>query len=127
MSTARTACQVVLLALPCILIGTTAIAYKKYVNGQDSMTTWHGTFGYIAVFWFILQVTLGGANIKRKYHRLSGYILLFLMLVTTHLGGQWSTWAVTYTNSGIRIIAYTLAPALALVAIFSRIRSNKLK
>jgi cytochrome b-561 domain containing protein 2 len=57
------------------------------------------------------------------FRRLSGYVLLPLLLITAHLGGGWSTWATSHSHLWMRLVAYTVAPVVALVAIYARVRS----
>ncbi|KAF5386876.1 hypothetical protein D9615_001682 [Tricholomella constricta] len=60
---ARHQIAIFLVGLPLILLGTTAIAYHKWINNKESMTTWHGTFGYLALTWLLVQVGLGGGSV----------------------------------------------------------------
>jgi cytochrome b-561 domain-containing protein 2 len=86
------------------------------------------TFGALSI-WSDGVVFGGGAKAKAlwKYHRLSGYILFSMLLMTTHLAGTWSNWAAKYTAVPIRLIAYTVAPAVMLIGTFSRVRLSKMK
>lgn len=51
-----------------------------------------------------------------------GYTTYLLLLLTFHLGGAWSHWSTENTSWVFRFLAYTLAPAVLLVAVYSRIR-----
>jgi len=130
------------LGVPCIFLGATAIAYNKSIHEKEHLTTWHGTFGYLALFWLIFQAVLGGGSVWYqgaafgggaraksvwKYHRLSGYLLFPLLLLTAHLGGGWSDWANSQAGPSIRFLAFTLAPMLIIVSVISRIRLSKMK
>jgi hypothetical protein len=82
-----------------------------------------GAFGAGSV-WFG-GAAFGGpqkAKLLWKYHRLSGYILLISLLTTVHLGGGWSTWVSEHSAYVVRLLAYTLAPVLILVSLYSRVR-----
>jgi len=91
----------------------------------------------ITLAWLIVQGTIGAgsvwfngaafggpqkAKLLWKYHRLSGYILLVSLLTTVHLGGGWSTWVSEHSAYVVRLLAYTLAPVLILVSLYSRVR-----
>ncbi|RDB21344.1 hypothetical protein Hypma_011416 [Hypsizygus marmoreus] len=132
---------IVLLGFPCILIGTMAVAYNKRIHNKEHMTTWHGTFGFLAFFWIFVQMALGGGSVwfqgvafgggvkakaLWKYHRLSGYFLFPTLLFTAHLGGGWSNWGAKYTDPGLQAITYTVAPFLILAAICVRVRLSKM-
>ncbi|KAI0047967.1 hypothetical protein FA95DRAFT_1605622 [Auriscalpium vulgare] len=131
-----------LVGLLAVFSGTTAMFINKDLHGSAHITTWHGLFGLIAFLWFIVQLVLGagsvwsdgalfGGGIKAKlvwkYHRLSGYLLLPLVLFTAHLGGGWSTWATGQSASFVRLITYTVAPAVILVSLYSRVRPSKMR
>ncbi|KAF8810723.1 hypothetical protein BYT27DRAFT_7231872 [Phlegmacium glaucopus] len=136
--------QIVILVLgfPSILFGTLAMYYNKWLKNRDHFTTWHGTIGIICVAWLLLQIILGagsvwfggalfGGGMKAKslwkYHRLSGYLLFPCLLYTVHLGGAWSDWGTKYSIWLARFLAYTLSPAVILVALYRRIRLSKMQ
>lgn len=54
--------------------------------------------------------------------RLSGYILFPTLLFTAHLGGGWSTWVTSNSESFVQLLAYSIAPFLILAGVYSRIR-----
>ncbi|KIJ60625.1 hypothetical protein HYDPIDRAFT_138830 [Hydnomerulius pinastri MD-312] len=125
------------LGFPLILLGTLVMVYYKYSHNAAHFTSWHGTFGIIAVAWLFVQVLLGagsvwfggvafggGAKAKAvwKYHRLSGYIVFPLVLFTAHLAGAWSTFVTSNTTLLVRLLAYTIAPIVILGGIYTRIR-----
>jgi len=127
---------------PSILLGALAISYNKYLHEASHFTTWHGTFGVISVVWLVIQVAVGGGSVwfdgaafgggmkaksLWKYHRLSGYLLLPILLTTAHFGGSWSNWMQKNTAYSVRFIAYTMAPAVILGAVYSRVRLSKMK
>jgi hypothetical protein len=57
------------------------------------------------------------------FRRLSGYVLFPLLLITAHLGGAWSTWVRSHSHLSMRLVAYTVAPIVTLVAVYARVRS----
>ncbi|EIW85386.1 hypothetical protein CONPUDRAFT_118197 [Coniophora puteana RWD-64-598 SS2] len=131
-----------LLGFPSILLGTAAIFFRKSLHGASHFTTWHGTFGIIAMVWLVGQILLGGASVwfdgmalgggmraKKvwKYHRLSGYVLFVLLLLTAFLGGSSSTWSVNNSPVIIRVLAYWIAPPVVIGALALRIRTSKMK
>jgi len=130
------------LGVPCITLGTLAIEIQKFNRGHRHFVTWHGIFGLVSIIWLVGQVMLGGgsvwfggaafgggmkAKMIWKYHRLSGYVLFPLLLITAHLGGAWSTWVTSHSHLWMRLFAYTVAPVVALVAIYARVRTSKMK
>lgn len=54
--------------------------------------------------------------------RLSGYIIYPLYLFTVYLGGAWSSWSGGHSVFIVRLLAFTLAPAVLLLAVLSRVR-----
>jgi cytochrome b-561 domain-containing protein 2 len=62
------------------------------------------------------------AKIANTFRRLSGYVLFLLLLSTAHLGGAWSTWVTSHSQPVVRFIGYTVAPIVAILAIYSRVR-----
>ncbi|KII88731.1 hypothetical protein PLICRDRAFT_41950 [Plicaturopsis crispa FD-325 SS-3] len=130
------------LGFPSIIIGTLAMIWNKQVHDAPHFTTWHGIFGITAFAWIILQVALGGGSVwfdgaafgggakakaLWKYHRLSGYVLFAFLLLTAHVAGAWSTWMIISTAYATRLVAYTIAPLVILVALYSRVRTSKMK
>jgi len=130
------------LALPFITGGAFAVFYNKILHGKDHFVSWHGTIGIICMAWIILQVGIGGGSVWFggaafggggkakaiwKYHRLSGYILFPMLLLTVNLGGAWTSWGKTYSVYPVRLVAYTVAPAVILVSILVRMRLSKMK
>jgi hypothetical protein len=73
--------------------------------------------------WFDGAAFGGGLKAKRvwKYHRLSGYILLISLLATVYLGGQ-SPLVSKRSAYVVQLVAYTLAPVLIIVSLYSRVR-----
>ncbi|KAF5373061.1 hypothetical protein D9758_001702 [Tetrapyrgos nigripes] len=131
-----------MLGLPIITIGSFAVWYNKYSKDKPHLVTWHGVFGLVCMLWLFGQVALGGASVwfggaalgggmkakaVWKYHRLSGYILFPLLLTTVNLGGAWSGWAERNTEYIIRLISYTVCPLVILAAVYSRVRTSKMK
>ncbi|KAF9452841.1 hypothetical protein P691DRAFT_793915 [Macrolepiota fuliginosa MF-IS2] len=125
------------IGVPTITLGTLAVWYNKWLRDAAHFKTWHGTFGLICMLWLLAQIFVGAGSVWNggalfgggmkakalwKYHRMSGYILFPLMLFTAHLGGGWSNWGENNTNSFVRFVAYTLAPALILTGIYARVR-----
>jgi len=130
------------LALPCIAVGSIIIIWNKNIHEAPHFTSWHGTFGIIAIVWMFIQMALGagsvwfggaafggGAKAKAiwKYHRLSGYLLLPFFLATTHIGGAWSTFMLMSTSQVTRIFGYAIAPLAIIVGLWSRARVSKMK
>ncbi|KXN90480.1 hypothetical protein AN958_04152 [Leucoagaricus sp. SymC.cos] len=129
-------------AFPLIALGTLAAIYNKILRGYPHFKTWHATFGLLCIIWIFVQIFLGAGSVWNggslfgggmkakavwKYHRMSGYILFPLMLVTAHLGGGWSDWGHHYTSDVVRFLAYTVAPAVIFLCVYSRIRPSKMK
>jgi len=133
---------ILFLGFPAFCMGILSIICKKWPYADDYVLSWHGTFGYISLCWIVLQILGGGGSVWFggaafgggakakaiwKYHRVSGYILLPLLLLTLHFGGARSTWAAAKISFPIRMTIYTLAPALLLISVYSRSRSNKMQ
>lgn len=57
------------------------------------------------------------------FFRLSGYILLALMLFTVGLAGNEAYWVIESSPTVVRFLAYSLAPAVILGGVYSRVRS----
>jgi len=127
---------------PSILFGTLAMFYNKWLRSAEHFTTWHGTIGILCIVWLLLQIFLGagsvwfngalfGGGMKAKslwkYHRLSGYLLFSCLLFTVHLGGAWSNWGAKHSIWFVRFLAYTLSPAVILVALYQRVRLSKMQ
>ncbi|KAF8577242.1 hypothetical protein K439DRAFT_1365103 [Ramaria rubella] len=136
--------QIIILGFgfPCIAVGTLIIIWNKTVNEYPHFTSWHGTFGIIAIAWMFIQMALGagsvwfggaafggGAKAKSvwKYHRLSGYMLFPFFLITASIGGGFSTWMMGHTSQVTRIFGYAIAPLAILVGLWSRARLSKMK
>jgi len=130
------------IGFPAIFLGTLAMWWNKVIHNAPHAVTWHGLFGYIAITWIVAQVLVGGgsvwfdgrlfggnprAKLVWKYHRLSGYVLFPLLLLTAHFGGGWSDW--TNENSAyiLRLLGYTVAPLVLLIAVLVRVRLSKMK
>lgn len=62
------------------------------------------------------------AMIANTFRRLSGYVLFPLLLMTAYLGGAWSTWATSHSPLAVRFVGYTVAPIVAILAIYARVR-----
>jgi len=135
--------QLIMLGLgfPAIVTGTTLIWANKTIHESEHFTTWHATFGMIAVAWIVIQILLGGLSVwfggrvfgggtkaksVWKYHRLSGYLLLPLLLLTAAIGGGSSTWTTTHVNAGVRILLYAIAPIVIFLGVWSRMRTSKM-
>ena len=60
-----------LVALPTLLIGSAAMWYNKHLHAAKHFTTWHGTFGLVAVVWMIAQGIVGAvahyAGVRGKW------------------------------------------------------------
>ncbi|KAI6129172.1 hypothetical protein EV401DRAFT_1853068 [Pisolithus croceorrhizus] len=125
------------IGIPCILVGTAFMIYNKSLHSAPHFTSWHGTFGIITVVCLLTQGLIGGASVwfggaalgggmkakaVWKYHRLSGYIVFSLTLFTAYLGGAWSGWVTGHSNSLVQFVGYTVAPAVILLAVYTRIR-----
>jgi len=130
------------LGVPVSIVGTSLMIYNKSLHKREHFTTWHGTFGISAVSLSILQVLLGGgsvwfdgrafggnprAKLVWKYHRLAGYVIYPLYLFTAYLGGAWSHWSENNSVLFARFLGFTIAPAILLLAILSRVRLSKMK
>jgi len=126
---------------PSILVGTVLIFLNKNVHESAHFTTWHATFGGIALVWMIVQILLGGLSVwfngralgggmkakgVWKYHRASGYLLFPMFLLTAVVGGNYSEWAANSLNLGVRILLYTIAPVVTLLGLWSRVRLSKM-
>ncbi|KAH8118229.1 hypothetical protein DFH11DRAFT_1503616 [Phellopilus nigrolimitatus] len=127
--------------LPAIIIGTVLIFMNKVIHESAHFTTWHATFGLIAIVWMVVQMLLGGLSVwfggrafgggmkakgVWKYHRVSGYLLFPMFLMTAAIGGNYSDWTAKVVNVGVRVVVYTLAPIFALVGLWSRMRLSKM-
>jgi len=135
--------QLIMLGLgfPAILTGTILIWANKTIHESEHFTTWHATFGMIAVAWIVVQILLGGLSVwfggrvfgggakakgVWKYHRLSGYLLFPMLLLTAAIGGGSSTWTSTNVNGGVRILLYAIAPIVIFLGVWSRMRTTKM-
>ncbi|KLO17146.1 hypothetical protein SCHPADRAFT_183058 [Schizopora paradoxa] len=135
--------QVIMLGLgfPAILTGTILIWANKTIHESAHFTTWHATFGMIAVAWLVIQILLGGFSVWAggkvfgggakaksvwKYHRLSGYLLFPLLLLTAAIGGGSSTWTSTHVSKGVRVLLYGIAPIVIFLGVWSRMRTSKM-
>jgi len=129
-------------AFPIITVGTWVIIHNKNINQREHFTSWHGKIGIISILWMVGQILIGagsvwfrgaafGGGMKAKslwkYHRASGYILLPLFLYAAHLGGAWSTFSNSHASHIMRILTYTVAPLVALIAVYSRVRPSKMR
>ncbi|OCB84163.1 hypothetical protein A7U60_g8839 [Sanghuangporus baumii] len=127
---------------PLLAAGTWVIYHSKEVKARQHFTSWHGTIGIIAVGWLAIQMLVGcasvwfggaafGGGMKAKnvwkYHRLSGYLVYPLLLYAAHLGGAWSTYTNAHANPVMRIIAFSVGPIITVIAVFSRIRYEKIQ
>jgi cytochrome b-561 domain-containing protein 2 len=137
--------QVIILGLgvPAILTGTIMVFFNKVIKEANHFTTWHGTFGGIALVWMVFQILLGGLSVwfrgaalgggakaKRvwRYHRASGYLLFPMFLLTAAVGGNYSDYVVKLARItvGVRVLVYTIAPIAILLGLWSRIRLSKM-
>ncbi|KAI5124325.1 hypothetical protein M0805_008932 [Coniferiporia weirii] len=131
-----------LTGLPVLGLGTWVIYHNKEINARAHFTSWHGTIGIITVGWMCVQILVGGGTVwfggaafgggmkaksLWKYHRVSGYLLYPLFLYAAHLGGAWSTFSNSHASHIMRLIAYSIGPAVALIAIYSRVRLSKMR
>lgn len=55
-------------------------------------------------------------------NRMSGYLLFPLFMFVAHLGGGWSNFSVKNTDFLLRVLSYTFAPLIMVVAVSSRAR-----
>ncbi|KAF8558487.1 hypothetical protein OG21DRAFT_1595374 [Imleria badia] len=125
------------IGVPLILAGALAVFVHKDSHGAPHFTTWHGTFGLISVAWIVVQALVGGstvwfggaawgggmkAKLMWKYHRLSGYVLFPTLLFTAYLGGGWSDWVTSHSDSFVRLLAYSIALFVILAGAYSRAR-----
>ncbi|KAF7295281.1 NAD dependent epimerase dehydratase family protein [Mycena indigotica] len=139
---ARHQYAIILVALPAIVIGTSAVWWNKERRGADHFKSWHGKFGLATFTWIFVQVLLGGGSVwfggaafgggskakaVWKYHRLSGYVLFVLLMVTAHLGGFWSGWGHKYSPLSMRILAYAIGPLACVIGLYIRVRPSKMK
>lgn len=46
--------------------------------------------------------------------------------MTAAIGGNYSSWASSVVNVGVRVLVYTLAPISILIGLWSRIRLSKM-
>jgi len=130
------------LAFPCITVGTLIMIWNKNLHEAPHFTTWHATFGILAVAWMFIQMFLGagsvwyggvlfggGAKAKSiwKYHRLSGYLLFPFFLITIMIGGGWSDWTTASMATIARVFTFGIAPAAILIGLWSRARTSKMK
>ncbi|KAF8498360.1 hypothetical protein JB92DRAFT_3084604 [Gautieria morchelliformis] len=135
--------QIIILgfAFPCICAGGLIIIWNKYIHEAPHFTTWHGTFGILAIAWMFIQIGLGagsvwfdgaafggGAKARSvwKYHRLSGYMLFPFFLMTAAIGGAFSDWMMGNTSQVTRVFGYAIAPLVSLLRP-PRARLSKMK
>jgi len=126
------------LGLPCLVIGTGAMIYNKEVFNRPHFTSWHARLALVALGWLIVQAFIGagsvwfggalfggGAEAKRvwKYHRVSGYVLFPLFMLVINLGAAWGA----FVSLPLRILVYTVAPIVAVVALWARARVSKMR
>ncbi|ETW85702.1 hypothetical protein HETIRDRAFT_448726 [Heterobasidion irregulare TC 32-1] len=128
-----------LLGVPTIILGALSIIWNKRIHEAPHFTTWHGVFGILSLTWLAAQFALGAASVwfggaalgggprAKRVWKLSGYVLLPLVLATANFGGAWSAWVTSSSAHGVRIVAYTLAPAVILASLYSRIRPSKMR
>ncbi|KJA18605.1 hypothetical protein HYPSUDRAFT_144737, partial [Hypholoma sublateritium FD-334 SS-4] len=125
------------IGFPCILLGTFAVYYNKWLRSADHFATWHGTIGIICIVWLAFQTLLGagsvwfdgalfGGGLKAKslwkYHRVSGYILFPLLMFSVYLGGAWSNWSAKCSIWLVRFITFTVAPITIMLGVYLRVR-----
>jgi len=131
----------IVLGFPLAFVGGFAIIYNKIKNDRAHFTSWHGTFGIISLVFMILQLALGGGSVwfngklfggnpkaknVWKYHRVSGYTLYPLFILTAFLGGAYSGWSEKHSVVVVRLLAFWVAPATLLGAVFYRVRTAKM-
>jgi len=130
------------MGLPLITLGVYSVWHNKVLHGKEHFVTWHGTMGLLCVIWLAFQIIVGGGSVwfggalfgggrkakaLWKYHRLSGCLLFSLLFFTAHLGGAWSAWSARNTNIIVRFLAFTVAPVIVVVSVFSRVRLSKMQ
>ncbi|CCO30690.1 hypothetical protein BN14_04720 [Rhizoctonia solani AG-1 IB] len=129
------------LGFPLILMGSISVIVHKEKMGWPHFTSLHSKVGLVTLILLVLQAVAGAASLWGKgvavggedrgkslwkWHRLLGYMILPMLLVTVLLGGTTTYWAKMNTNLAGRIVAYYVAPAYALIALWGRVRIHKM-
>ena len=55
-------------------------------------------------------------------YRLAGYLIYPFLLYVGHIGGAKSMFTSSHASSAMRLFCYTIAPIIAIISIYSRIR-----
>ncbi|EIM90210.1 uncharacterized protein STEHIDRAFT_137702 [Stereum hirsutum FP-91666 SS1] len=95
--------------------------YHRHVFADPSLTlARHVTFSLALV-----QIITNRSNLG--LYRLSGYIIIPLTLLTVNFAGAYADWVIGGSAYIVRLIAYTIAPVVLLVALYVRVRPSKMK
>ncbi|KLO10420.1 hypothetical protein SCHPADRAFT_856637 [Schizopora paradoxa] len=131
-----------LIGTPSILAGTWVVYHNKNINGRAHFASWHGFFGILTILWLVGQIFVGAGSVwfggalfgggmqaksLWKYHRASGYLLYPSFLFVLHLGGAWSSFSTGNSSHFMRFVAYSMAPIITLIGVYSRARLSKMK
>lgn len=115
-------------------IGAGVILYNKEKNHAEHFYSWHGTFGIITYVALVLVMLVGAAQFWwptevfgsvhkgraiYKFHRVGGYLVWGLTAFTILLALESD-----FNQNALHISYYTVAPGLALVAVFFFKRAN---
>ncbi|KAG8774278.1 hypothetical protein FRC12_002079 [Ceratobasidium sp. 428] len=129
------------LGVPFILFGSLAIIYHKQKMGWAHFTSWHSRVGLTTLILLVIQGAAGAASLWGKgaavggeergkslwkWHRLSGYIVLPMLLLTIALGGSSTTWAKSNIPLPGKIVVYYIAPIVAAIGLWARVRIHKM-
>ncbi|KAG8694509.1 hypothetical protein FRC08_008442 [Ceratobasidium sp. 394] len=129
------------LGVPFILMGSIAIVYHKQRIGWAHFASLHSRIGLVTLILLVIQGTVGAASLWGKgvavggeergkalwkWHRLLGYLIIPMLLLTVALGGSTTLWARLNVPLPGKIIVYCIAPVVAAVGLWARVRIHKM-